>query len=391
MSFCMATADAITPEWLSGIARISSTPCSVPSSPGRPCSMLRATSGLTVVSTAAMSRPTSMRVTRWPRRASASAQALPERNDISRSADQPPIRTATCLLILRPTCDADPLALLNRTGYRRPASSVAIRRAGRARRSTLRRSDPHDLPLELHAGIFFDASTHRLAQRLDVGGGGTAEIDQKIAVHLRHLRAPDFEAAAAGGIDELPRFVTGRVLEGRAAGAALDRLGCLARFGDLLHLCGDRGRIAGRALEQRLREDDVVGRAAMTIAVVHVAVAEDAQPALSVDPARLDQRILGLAAVGAAVHAQRTAHRAGDAAEEGEPRDRRHLRGAADFHVRRSRAGADAPAVFDFDLAEAATETNDDARHAAVAYDQVGAEPNDDDGDLRRQLGKEIG
>src|SRR6516225_7373367 len=106
-SFCMASADAITPEWLYGIARISSTPCSVPSSPGRPCSMLRATSGLTVVSTAAMSRPTSMRVTRWPRRASASAQALPERNDISRSADQPPIRTATCLLILRPTCDAD--------------------------------------------------------------------------------------------------------------------------------------------------------------------------------------------------------------------------------------------------------------------------------------------
>ena len=41
--------------------RISSTPCSVPSSPGRPCSTLRATSGLTVVSTVAMSRPTSMR------------------------------------------------------------------------------------------------------------------------------------------------------------------------------------------------------------------------------------------------------------------------------------------------------------------------------------------
>src|SRR5215472_14324709 len=351
------------------MARISSTPCSVPSSPGRPFSMLRATSGLTVVSTAAMSRPTSMRVARWPRRASASAQALPECNDISRSADQPPIRTATCLLILRPICDAD--CLYHSIG--------SIRRAGRARRvnivtgakQPLRHSDPHDLPLELHAGIIFDASTHRLAQRLDVGGGGTAKIDQKIAVHLRHLRAPDFEAAAAGGIDELPRFVTGRVLEGRAAGAALDRLGCLARFGDLLHLCGDRGRITGRALEQRLREDDVVGRAAMTIAVVHVAVAEDAQPALSVDPARLDQRVLSLAAVGAAVHAQRPAHRAGNAAEESESRDRRLLRGAADFHIRRSRAGADTPTIFDFDLAEAATETNDDARHAAVAHDQV--------------------
>ena len=66
-------------------------------------------------------------------------------------------------------------------------------------------------------------------------------------------------------------------------------------------------------------------------------------------------------------------------------------RGAADFHVRRSRAGADPRAVLDLHLAEAATETNDDARHAAVAHDQVGTEPNDDDGDLRRQMDEEIG
>src|SRR5262249_59245777 len=134
----------------------------------------------------------------------------------------------------------------------------------------------------------------------------------------RRLRVADFEAAATGGIDELPRFMTRRVLEGRAAGAALDRLGRLARFGDFLHLCGDLGRIAGRALEQRLREDDVVGRAAVALAVVHVADAEDAQPALTVDAARLDQRIRGLTTVGAADHAPRPAHRAGLAAQEGE-------------------------------------------------------------------------
>src|SRR5262249_38072238 len=161
------------------------------------------------------------------------------------------------------------------------------------------------------------------------------------------------EAATAGGIDELPRFVTRRVLEGRAPGAALDRLGRLARLGDFLHLRGDLGRIAPRALEQRLRENDVVGRAAMAIAVVHVAIAEDPRPALSAAPAPLDHRILGLAAVGAAVHAQRPAHSAGNAAEEGEPRDRRLLRGAADFHVRRGGAGADTPAVLDFHFAEA--------------------------------------
>src|SRR5262249_13570186 len=161
------------------------------------------------------------------------------------------------------------------------------------------------------------------------GGGGAAEIDQKIAVHLRHLRIADFQAAAAGGIDELPRFVTRRVLEGRAAGAALDRLGRFARLGDFLHLRGDLGRIAARALEQRLREMEAGGRAKMAIAVVLVAFAEAAPRAWSVAAARLDQRIFGLGAVGAAVHAQRPADSAGNAAEEGEPCDRRLLRGAA--------------------------------------------------------------
>ena len=35
-------------------------------------------------------------------RSSASAQALPERSETSRSADQPPIRTATCLVTHEP-------------------------------------------------------------------------------------------------------------------------------------------------------------------------------------------------------------------------------------------------------------------------------------------------
>ncbi len=124
------------------------------------------------------------------------------------------------------------------------------------------------------------ARAHRLAQRLDVGGGGAAEIDQEVAVQLRHLRVADLEAAAAGGVDQLPGLVAGRVLEGRAAGAALDRLRRLARLGDLVHLGGDRGRIARRALEQRLGEDDVLGRAAMAIGVVHVAIGEDAHAAV---------------------------------------------------------------------------------------------------------------
>ena len=72
--------------------------------------------------------------------------------------------------------------------------------------------------------------------------------------------------------------------------------------------------------------------------------------ALPVDRPRLDQRVLGLAAVGAAVHAQRAADRAGNAAKEGEPGDAGLLRRARDLDVRHRGAGADAVTPSTFDL-----------------------------------------
>ena len=115
------------------------------------------------------------------------------------------------------------------------------------------------------------------------------------------------------------------------------------------------------------------------------------EASLPVDGARLDQCVLGLAAIGAAVHAQRPADRAGDAAEESEPGDRRLLGGTADLHVGDGGPGADAGAVLDLHLAEAAAEPDDDARHPCVAHDQVGAEPDDRDWNLGRQLAQRIG
>ncbi len=57
-------------------------------------------------------------------------------------------------------------------------------------------------------------------------------------------------------------------------------------------------------------------------------------------------------------------------------------------------SGAAAPArtilSFNRDLAEAATEPDHDARHAAVAHDQIGAEPDDGDCDIAGQLAKKI-
>ena len=60
----------------------------------------------------------------------------------------------------------------------------------------------------------------------------------------------------------------------------------------------------------------------------------------AVDAARLHQHVLGLAAIGAAVHAQRAADRARNAAQEREARDAGLLRRARDFHVRHRGAGA---------------------------------------------------
>ena len=110
----------------------------------------------------------------------------------------------------------------------------------------------------------------------------------------------------------------------------------------------------------------------------------------AVDAARLDQRVLGLAAIGAAVHAQRAADRAGNAAQERKPGDAGLLRRARDLHVRHRGAGARCVCPLDLDVAEAAAEPDHHARHAAVAHDQVGAEPDDGDRNVGRQDAEEI-
>src|SRR3984893_5233642 len=75
---------------------ISKMPCMMPSSPKRPCSALKATSGRRLASVSAILRSTSTRAILYPSASRAAAQASPERSDTSRSTDRPPISTATC-------------------------------------------------------------------------------------------------------------------------------------------------------------------------------------------------------------------------------------------------------------------------------------------------------
>src|SRR4029077_2251447 len=198
--------------------RTSSIPCSVPSSPGRPCNTFRAASGLSARSVAATSRSTSTRLTRWPVRSSASAHALPERKDTSRSADHPPMRTATCFMI------------------------------------SAFQPDPFDLPLQIDAGMGLHPLPHSFAQRLDVARAGTAKVDKEIAVELGHLRTTDGEPATAGFVHQLPGAMARRIFKGRATGP-IARLAPLALFLDVGLFRGNFARLAGTPLQSRAREN----------------------------------------------------------------------------------------------------------------------------------------
>ena len=124
-------------------------------------------------------------------------------------------------------------------------------------------------------------------------------------------------------------------------------IGCVASrdFGDLVHLGGDDGRVAAFAAERGLREDVIVGHAAMPVGEAHVGVAEHMDAAGAIDGAGLDQRVLGLASIGAAVHAQRAADAARNAAQEREPGNAGLLRRARDLDVGHRGAGAQIDAV----------------------------------------------
>src|SRR6516164_6117895 len=131
--------------------------------------------------------------------------------------------------------------------------------------------------------MLLDLASHQLAEAFDFGGGCIAAVDQEITMHLRYLRAALGQSAAAGGIDQLPGLAAGRVFESRTAGAALYRLRRFPRFGDFFHFRGGEFWIATFAREQGFGKDIIVGRTAMTIAVMHVRIAQDVHAAAPID------------------------------------------------------------------------------------------------------------
>src|SRR6266436_9349641 len=177
-----------------------------------------------------------------------------------------------------------------------------------------------------------------------MAGRGTG-IDQEVAVHFRDLRVADPQAAAAGGIDQLPGAFARRILEGRAAGLFANRLSGFAVVLHLVHAGADRLRCGDQPLKARGREDDRGIDAAVAIDELHAGIVEYLFSAVAANTASLDQNILGFSAIGAGVHAQRAADGAGNAEEEFQPADIGRYRCLGDALVERSRTGADDIAI----------------------------------------------
>ena len=107
---------------------------------------------------------------------------------------------------------------------------------------------------------------------------------------------------------------------------------------------------------------------------------------------RLDQHIGGLAPMGAGIHAQGAADGTGNAAQEGEPIKSSVRSRPRRLHVGHGGSRAHAVVGQDLDLAEGpATQTDHHAGHAAIAHDQVGAQPDHRHRDLARQMREKIG
>ncbi|MGY4481580.1 hypothetical protein ACVWWR_000771 [Bradyrhizobium sp. LM3.2] len=112
--------------------------------------------------------------------------------------------------------------------------------------------------------------------------------------------------------------------------------------------------------------------------------------AVAPDASRLDQHVLGLTAIGARIHAQRPADRAGNAEVEFEPAD---IGGSGDFrHALVERGGSSCDDIATrARLAKGARRQPDHhARYAAVAHDQVGADADDVDGNVACEMREEI-
>ncbi len=199
----------------------------------------------------------------------------------------------------------------------------------------------------------------------------------------------DSQPAATGRIDQLPGLVPGRVLEGRSPGLAAQRLAGFAAGGNAVHFGLDVVALAGEPPEPRRDDNRTLGQFAVAIGVMQAFDRESHQLAIAQHHVAIDEDVLDLAAIGAAVHPHEAADRAGDRAEEFEARNAIVARGRA-----HQDAAGPAPAIERqvgafADPGKGLAQPHHHARHPAIADDQVGAQPQRHDRHSRIEIAQE--
>src|ERR1700681_4136981 len=159
----MHRAEASTPEPVYGRPSSSSIPCTVPSSPSRPCRALKTHWKSPSRSTSHVPRSTSTPVTSWPRRRSAFPTWEPDMSEPS--------------------------------GWRTGRPAVP--------RASSLEPPPHlPLGLELDVEAPPDLGLDAIDEPLHVGRRGPALVDDEVAVHRRDHGAPFASALEAGGLHQ---------------------------------------------------------------------------------------------------------------------------------------------------------------------------------------------
>ncbi len=71
-----------------------------------------------------------------------------------------------------------------------------------------------DFPFEHDSAVRKNALAHKLAELFDIGGSGALIVDEKVAVHLGHMRAAHAKTAAASRVDQFPGAMAWGIFEG---------------------------------------------------------------------------------------------------------------------------------------------------------------------------------
>src|SRR5689334_386619 len=190
---------------------------------------------------------------------------------------------------------------------------------------------------------------------------------------FRDLSVASSDSAAPGGVDQRPGLVTMRILEGRAAGAAAQRLRFLAGSGDGVHLRADRFRVARFSAESGFDDDSARRHLAVAVGVAELFQRPfDDFPRAQYQP-RGNEDVADLATVSAAVHPHEATDGTGDSAQEFEAGNAVVARVRRDENAARPAATAKRRLVQLLGLGERLPKADHDAGNAAVADDQVGA------------------